>query len=198
MLFLNDGGGGGNAHLAFIFGKGTLSFMMSTRFDLEFTPFFFEADAPDGVKIAACFNVGPDVVELTVSAPLSDAPVPPFPAGRVENLWQYEVVEVFLLGGDARYLEVELGPCGHFWILELHGCRRQMADHLPLSHKWRHDNQRWEATVRLPAAMLPPGLFSYNVTCILGPARHHGSLVPLPGGRPDFHQLNQFKPLGSP
>jgi hypothetical protein len=46
--------------------------------------------------------------------------------------------------------------------------------------------------VRLPAAKLPEGLCAFNVTCILGPRRLHGSYVPLPGEKPDFHQLDRF------
>jgi hypothetical protein len=158
----------------------------------DFTPHFHEPDAPDGWRVTARVELGPDAFTVTVIGPLTEMPPPPHPPGRVEALWRHDVIEVFLLGDDDRYLELELGSHGHFWLLSLNGCRNIVGELAPLHHAWRHDGGRFEASVRLPAAALPPGLSAINVTCILGQERFHGSLVPLPGERPDFHQLARF------
>lgn len=163
-----------------------------SRLLYDFIPHFHEPDAPAGVRLAARVELGPETFTVTVAGPLTEMPPPAAPPGRVEGLWRHDVIEVFLLGADDRYLELELGPHGHFWLLSLTGCRNIVGELAPLEHAWRHDGARFEASMRLPAAALPPGLRAVNVTCILGPERFHGSLVPLPGERPDFHQLARF------
>jgi len=42
------------------------------------------------------------------------------------------VVEAFFLGTDDRYLEVEVGPHGHYLVLQLHGSRNLVRDHVPI------------------------------------------------------------------
>mgnify|MGYP000948447806 CR=1 FL=1 len=162
------------------------------RLELDFLPHFHEPDAPGEWRLGARLELGPDTFTVTVSGPLTRSPAPPHPPGRVEALWRHDVVEVFLLGDDDRYLELELGPHGHYWLLALHGCRNIVGEPAPLHHAWRQDAGRWEASIMLPATALPPGLRALNVTCILGTGRFHGSFVPLPGERPDFHQLARF------
>ena len=162
------------------------------RLLFDFIPCFHEPDAPAGVRLTARVELEPETFTVTVAGPLTTMPPPPDPPGRVEALWRHDVIEVFLLGDDDRYLELELGSHGHYWLLSLHGCRSIAGELTPLHHAWRHEGGRQEASVRLPAAALPPGLRAVNVTCILGPERFHGSFVPLPGARPDFHQLERF------
>lgn len=43
---------------------------------------------------------------MEVDAPFHDDPAPPLPVGVCPGLWDYEVVELMLLGSDERYLEV--------------------------------------------------------------------------------------------
>ena len=65
------------------------------------------------------------------SQPLAGAPV------RCGNLWEYEVLELFLVavppesseGQEYEYLELEWGPAGHFLALKLAGFRN-VVDHM--------------------------------------------------------------------
>ncbi|MFT4980019.1 MAG: hypothetical protein ACI8S6_005931, partial [Myxococcota bacterium] len=83
---------------------------------------------------------------LTVSAPLHNDPPPRAPVGPCWGLWEHEVVELFLLGDDERYLEVELGPHGHHLVLQLHGVRAVTARERPLDYTARIDGARWSGT----------------------------------------------------
>jgi hypothetical protein len=65
-----------------------------------------------------------DTLIVRVDAPFHDDPAPPGSPGPTDLLWDYEVVELFLLAQPDHYLEIELGPHGHHLVLELRG-RRQ-------------------------------------------------------------------------
>ena len=75
----------------------------------------------DGVPVADGARVRldwRDAVVIEVEAPFTGDAVPPAPRGRTDRLWEHEVVEVFLASeaaAAARYLEIELGPHGH-WL----------------------------------------------------------------------------------
>jgi hypothetical protein len=121
------------------------------------------------------------------------ARIPAAPSGsRVANLWEYDVVECFLVGRGGRYLEVELGAGGHFLVLEFDAPRRRRDEHAALAPAlaFRRDPDRWHASLRLPLALLPPGLRALNAFAIAG-----GSFLafaPVPGAVPDFHQPEAF------
>lgn len=134
---------------------------------------------------------------LEVDAPFHGDPAPPAPAGSLDGLWEFEVVELFLLGADERYVELELGPFGHYLALELEGARRVRRRGLPLAVGSERGNGRWHARAELDAALLPPGLRAGNACAMhgQGPARRYLSCHPLPGPQPDFHRLHGFRPL---
>jgi hypothetical protein len=104
-----------------------------------------------------------------------------------------------LLGSDERYLEVEVGPHGHFLVLALHGVRRVVRDDFePVCRVARSDEFRsWRAELHLPAAWLPPGLSHINAYAIRGggEARRYMAAFPVPGEQPDFHRLEHFVPI---
>jgi len=139
------------------------------------------ARAPDALEIGASFG-------RRAPARLPAAP----PGTRVANLWEYDVVECFLAGADGRYLEVELGAAGHFLVLEFDAPRRRANEHAELAPpiSFREDAERWHATLRLPLALVPPGLCALNAFAIAGGGffAHH----PVPGAAPDFHQPQRF------
>lgn len=72
-------------------------------------------------------------VQVFVDAPFFDDPAPDHAPGPTPGLWNHEVVEVFFLGSEERYLEVELGPHGHHLVLALQGVRQVVAEQLPLA-----------------------------------------------------------------
>ena len=78
-----------------------------------------------------------DLLHLTVEAPFYGDPPPPGPPGPCWGLWNHEVVELFLLGDDDRYLEIELSPHGHHLVLVLHGERNPIQRELPLDYAAR-------------------------------------------------------------
>lgn len=119
--------------------------------------------------------------------------VPAAPAGtRVADLWEYDVVECFLVGRDGRYLELELGAGGHFLALCFDAPRR-CSDALEtlrplLTH--RADAHGWSARMLAPWRIVPEEIVALNAFVAAGGRllAHH----PLPGERPDFHQPARF------
>lgn len=139
-------------------------------------------------------------LQLNISAPFYDDPKLPdnTTVGSTDQLWNYEVVELFLLGDDRHYLEVELGPKGHYLLLQLHGYRNVTQTGLHLDHfSTRIDDKRWTGSALIPGHYLPHGLSRFNAYAIhgSGPHRQYLSLFPTPFGKykePDFHRLDYF------
>jgi len=142
----------------------------------------------------------PGVLRIDVDAPFHADPAPAHPVGPTWGLWDYEVVELFLLGPDGRYTEIELGPHGHHLVLQLHGVRSVTARELPLDYAVRVQGGRWTATARIERALLPPGPRRLNAYAIhgSGAARRYLAHAPAPGPAPDFHRLDSFRPVVLP
>lgn len=152
-----------------------------------------------------------DGIEVKVDAPFYDDPkLPPHlesKPGRVDGLWDYEVVEVFFLGENLKYLEVELGPKGHFLVYSLQG-RRNVTEHDLMLEQYSANiykssesgEQRWRGDAFIPFQFLPPNLTSWNAYAIHKSEtdRRYMSLFPVPQGKfnaPDFHRLEYFQPI---
>jgi hypothetical protein len=117
------------------------------------------------------------------------------------GLWNHEVVELFIAGAGAAYLEVELGPWGHHLVLQLAGVRQPIAQALPMSVSTRRcGDQHWTGEARIPRAWLPAGPHRVNAYWIsgVGERRVYGCHEPLPGSHPDFHQPDRFVPVELP
>jgi len=154
------------------------------------------AQPSDWVKVELALSF--EDVLVTVDAPFhGDAP-PPLPPGPTPGLWNHEVVELFLLGDSERYLEVELGPHGHFLALDFQGRRQAIGRHLTLDYRVRLLGDRFVGQARIPLAWLPPGVQSVNAYAIHGTsdARQYLAWRGAPGPKPDFHRLETFEPLG--
>ena len=139
------------------------------------------AASEDGLEIGARLPHQP-------TARIPDAP----PGTRVANLWEYDVVECFLVGAGGRYLEVELGAGGHFLVLSFSAPRVRSDAHetlSPLLH-FSRGASHWRATLWLAWALVPPGLEALNAFVIAGGA--HLAYAPLPGSALDFHQPARF------
>jgi hypothetical protein len=134
--------------------------------------------------------------ELTVlvDAPFFGDPPPPAKPGPTDELWEHEVVELFLLGRDERYLEIELGPHGHHLVLQLHGRRNVTAKGLPIRYETEILGQRWRGAALVPLSYLPPGIERANAYAMHGPPDHrrYSAAFPVPGATPDFHRLEGF------
>jgi hypothetical protein len=138
-----------------------------------------------------------DSLEIDVEATAYGDPAPAAPPGRCDGLWEFEVVELFLLGAGERYLELELGPHGHYLALRLEGRRRVVAADLALDFEVVRRGPRWHGRARGSRALVPEGLRAANVYAIhgAGAARRYLAGSPVPGPAPDFHRIEHFAPL---
>ncbi|MBU0679961.1 MAG: hypothetical protein KKD73_00935 [Proteobacteria bacterium] len=148
-------------------------------------------------KTQVFFCVSNKGLQVEVNAPFHNDQAPAAPIGELDGLWEYEVVELFLLGAAGQYLEIEIGPHGHYLILLLAGIR-QVKKRLQPSHvEIRIKGTRWQATLILPVDQLPLPLSHANAYAIHGhgSSRRYQAAFPVPGERPDFHQPQFFGSL---
>ncbi|HVJ20560.1 MAG TPA: hypothetical protein VM686_34340 [Polyangiaceae bacterium] len=146
-------------------------------------------------------RAGPDFT-IAVQAPFhADAP-PALPAGSCPELWLYEAVECFLVGEGERYLEVELGPHGHYLLLALEGTRNIVRQGMPARFQAEidHERRRWRGSITVPRELVPQPITRVNAFALHGqePERRYLCHWPLPGARPDFHQIARFPPFSAP
>jgi aminoglycoside phosphotransferase len=142
---------------------------------------------------------GPEGLRITATLPHQVSPnIPVQPPGtRVEGLWQYDVVECFIVG-SRKYLEVELGAGGHFLVLDF--CKRapRVRDHeyerfLP-TLEWLPsvpgDSGRWRSSIVIPWEMVPKRPNALNAFIIV--RDQFLAYHPTKGSTPDFHQPMDF------
>jgi hypothetical protein len=141
--------------------------------------------------------LGADLLAIEVVAPFHGDPPPPGSVGSCDGLWEFEVVELFLVGDGERYLEIELSPHGHHLALELQGPRNVIECGLELRYACRRDATSWRGRAEVEARRLPSGLRAANAFAIhgTGPGRRYLAAWPTGGERPDFHRIASFPPL---
>lgn len=136
-----------------------------------------------------------------------------------DGLWNYEVVEVFIKGKLDKYIEIEMGPHGHYLILALDGYRHCFKRGIePISYEAKISGNRWTGRLVAPIHILPPptgipdAMFSYNAyaihegprsadmsvdtrvyCCAFPPEKAEGEYLV-----PDFHKLQLFQHLREP
>lgn len=154
-------------------------------------------DKPAGAEVVVQLTRTNESLAIEVDAPFHDDPPPMGPPGSTPRLWDHEVVEVFFLGDDERYLEVELSPHGHHLVLELHGVRQVVREALPLDYEAEVQGTRWRGLARLPIGLLPCGWSHVNAFAVsgTGDSRRHLAWRPAGGPSPDFHRLDAFDPV---
>ena len=118
------------------------------------------------------------------------------PLSRSWGLWEYDVVECFLLG-EQEYLEIELSAEGHYLVLRFDAprhCIDRYEEYQFAIQKLPAPEGFWRTQIEIPATLLPRGLKTLNGYAISGPAedRHYLSATALPGEKPDFHQPQRF------
>ncbi|XP_001630711.3 UPF0462 protein C4orf33 homolog [Nematostella vectensis] len=140
-------------------------------------------------------------VRVGVSGPLlEDSRIPRSPPGQpCDELWEYDVVEIFFLGEKDKYLEVEFCPHGQHLVLLLDGTRNMFKDKLPLQFTAVKDSRasRWTGSATIPLEYFPPGVCKMNAYAIHGSAesRQYEALYPASKDfpAPDFHRLQFFQ-----
>ena len=175
-------------------------------------------------------DVAPAYVDLTISADEGDLIIEinapfhnnrrPSKSGRCPNLWEYEVVELFIATtqapnfSSAPYLEFIVGPHGNWLIIGFTGEGKwdECDDTITLEQEpvvtIDPVTNRWNATISFPCShmpepecdpMLPLSLkWLFNAFAMFGddPAsRVCMACHPVPGDAPNFHQLKYFKPM---
>ena len=112
---------------------------------------------------------------------------------RVANLWEYDVVECFLLGAAGRYLELELGAGGHFLALSFRARRvrsNEQIGFIPRIEHHRGADGVHRTALRVPLAMVPSDVRAVGAFAIAGGL--FLAHAPVPGPIPDFHQPDRW------
>lgn len=77
------------------------------------------------------------------------------------QLWNYECIELFFANDQGHYLEVEVGPHGH-WLCLLHKGYRNCfnkGESLELEMKNQFCGNEWKCELEIPLAYLPGSQF---------------------------------------
>ena len=84
------------------------------------------------------------------------------PQGRLWQLWEHEVVEIFIAGEDGHYLELEFGPWGHYLALTFSDVRQILDDSCHLDHfsiehcpNDKKNRRNWISSSIIPNKYLP-------------------------------------------
>jgi len=139
-------------------------------------------------------------LKVEIEAGFYGDPAPPGgrPGEPFFKLWDYEVVECFLLNDADEYLELEFGPHGQHLMLLLSGTRNAIKHSLPLRYEWNilkeESPAKWKATAYIPETYLPPKVTRVNGYAIHGTGdnRVYETVYEVSGPQPDFHRLSKF------
>ena len=154
------------------------------------------------IYLSLKWQPGDTFVTFEVDAPFfDDPPAPDGPVGKpFPQLWDYEVAEIFFLGADEKYLEVEVSPHGQHLLLLLNGTRNMVKDELDMDYTATIDRSQssWKGVAKIPLSYFPVGTNRLNAYAIHGSGtnRIYQSLYPAPEGKhenPDFHRLEYFQ-----
>jgi hypothetical protein len=117
---------------------------------------------------------------------------PNTPPGRLDGLWDYDVSEIFFVGDDGKYLEVELGTRGHYLVLAFDDIRQRSNDFADadFQHEYQADEHGATSSILIPNSALPANIVKANAFLIAG--GYFMAYSPLPGDEPDFHQPKNF------
>lgn len=132
-------------------------------------------------------------IRVTVSAPWrNDMYIPDAPIGRLDGLWDYDVVELFLVGPEHNYLEIELGAGGHWLVLAFDEIRQRSNSYedLELQVDYSKSEHRWTSSTTIPWEVVPRPVHAWNGFVIA-----RGQFLAahaLPGEEPDYHQPDHF------
>jgi len=151
--------------------------------------------SPEEVATLTLTTQGSEL-RIQIDAPFHQDPCPEAAPGTTARLWEHEVVELFIVGPNHHYTEIEMGPWGHHLVLQFEGVRKQTAIHLPMRYTAQRTGPRWQGEAFLDLSLLPRTPHRVNAAAIrgVGEQRTYLSTVPLPGAAPDFHQPDAFVP----
>jgi hypothetical protein len=139
--------------------------------------------------------VTPEGIEVHFDGPLMPGQPPPHKPGRLWGLWNYDVLECFIVGPGQTYIELEVGPHGHYLALKLDGPRQITDDNVPVEVEWTEvSNGRWSACMRVARRHLPQRPWRINAFAVHGrEPRQYLAATPVAGDHPDFHRIHLFE-----
>ena len=112
---------------------------------------------PASEAVDFTLTLGDSCLRISFSAPFYNNPASPAaPPGPCQQLWDYEVFEIFFLGVNDRYVEVEVCPHGQHLVLLLDGVRKPFVDMLPLAYTYSVRDGKWTGHFDIPFAYFPP------------------------------------------
>ncbi len=122
---------------------------------------------------------------------------PDSPVGFTKDLWKYDVVEFFFCHPDGSYIEIEVGPAGHWLVYEFSSYRHPL-DTMPrvLRYESRVLGLRWEGKFFMPLAWLKSSLEQCRVNAYqirtATSGREYFAWRSIPTLAPDFHNAGCF------
>jgi hypothetical protein len=133
-------------------------------------------------------------LKIQIDAPFYDDPIPDAASGSLWGLWDYEVVEIFLVAKNGHYTELEFSPHGHYLTLRLDAPRSILAKEEVLQYHAKINGNRWKGQSIVPEKLLPKQIHRVNFFAIHGQneLRQYLCHSPLPHEKPDFHQTERF------
>ena len=167
-----------------------------TEITLHVSRFWDDSACPDDRLWAdVSISQGKEGILVHVQAPmLHEQKIPDSPIGsRVEGLWEYDVVELFLVGPGHQYLEIELGAGGHFLVLGFDSIRHRCDSYegfIPILRYEKTGEKMWRSALTIPWNMVPENLRALNAFAIM--AGQFLAYAPVYGEQPDFHQPDRY------
>lgn len=175
--------------------------------DVDLTHEWHGGPAPAGTGGRVQVSLDAGLLALSWELGLPGPPrVPPADPGWVDGLWEFDVIELFVAGGrEGPYLELEVGPGGHWLALAFDGPRtgrREIRDLEPeLRGQVRPGRWRGRAAVPRPMVERHAGPLPWRglVAAVVGGPESQGPAAlcwpALPGDVADFHQPAAWAPL---
>src|SRR6266705_1367556 len=126
------------------------------------------------VRLHGVVTLGAEADGLCITAALPHQECPCVPATpprtRVAHLWEYDVVECFVVGVE-RYLEVELGAGGHFLVLDFAAPRVRLNAYEAFVPRMTfasclEGSTAWRSSILMPWAMVPVDVKGVNAYVI--------------------------------
>ncbi|CAI4231849.1 unnamed protein product [Auanema sp. JU1783] len=140
------------------------------------------------------------VVKVNFEAPLFDDPEPDDPPGILNDLYNYECIEFFFANQKNQYLEVEVGPHGHWLCILFDGVRKPFNNGEELELVVNNKiigSDTWQGELEIPLAYFPGNVTKFNSYAIhgTGDERVYEALYPVTDGsyeEPDFHRTQFY------
>lgn len=103
---------------------------------------------------------------LTIDAPFYNDTAPPAlgnAAGPYQSLKNFEVVHFFLLNSKKEYLEIQVGPFGHYMVAFWpYWNGSSTISNYSINYNVSRQESRWSGRAIIPLSYLPPVVRSCN------------------------------------